>query len=137
MQRIWKVSLLTAALALGLVPAMAVGGVKYEGPDYHPSHPPHPTHPHGKEPKGKAFGFHCRGESKKHVKGQKGTPFSQCVKAMARAAKNDKMKAKKACKGLSKKHVKGTKGTPFSICVKGVAQMRREQAAAVRASSVA
>jgi hypothetical protein len=26
----------------------------------------------------------CKGESKKHVKGEKGTPFSRCVAAAAR-----------------------------------------------------
>lgn len=29
----------------------------------------------------KANGKRCQGVSKKHVKGEKGTPFSQCVKA--------------------------------------------------------
>jgi uncharacterized protein YjhX (UPF0386 family) len=71
------------------------------------------------------------------VKGEKGTAFSKCVKAMAQADKNEKVTAKKACKELSKKHVKGQKGTPFSICVKGVAQMRKEETATVGASSVA
>jgi hypothetical protein len=31
-----------------------------------------------------AYGKACQGLSKKHVKGQKGTPFSQCVTAMAK-----------------------------------------------------
>ena len=31
----------------------------------------------------KAYGKLCQDQSKKHVKGQKGTPFSQCVVAMA------------------------------------------------------
>jgi hypothetical protein len=34
-------------------------------------------------PKGKAHGASCKGLSKKHVKGVKGTPFSLCVKAAA------------------------------------------------------
>jgi hypothetical protein len=126
-----------AVLALGLVPAIGMAdGPTYtpEGPSYQPE-----TTPKGPKtpPKGKAYGYYCRGESKKHVKGQKGTAFSQCVKAMAQADKNEKITAKKACKALSKKHVKGQKGTPFSICVKGVAQMRKEKAATVGASSVA
>ena len=37
--------------------------------------------------KAKAYGVHCKGESKKHVKGVKGTPFSQCVVAMAKLQK--------------------------------------------------
>lgn len=126
-----------AVLALGLVPAIGMAdGPTYtpEGPNYQPENTPQgPKSP----PKGKAYGYYCRGESKKHVKGQKGTPFSQCVKAMAQADKNEKITAKKACKELSKKHVKGQKGTPFSTCVKGVAQMRKEKAATVSASSVA
>jgi hypothetical protein len=33
---------------------------------------------------GKAYGRLCQSESKKHVAGQKGTPFSQCVSAAAK-----------------------------------------------------
>jgi hypothetical protein len=126
-----------AVLALGLVPAIGMAdGPTYtpEGPNYQPENTPKgPKSP----PKGHAYGYYCRGESKKHVKGEKGTAFSKCVKAMAQADKNEKVTAKKACKELSKKHVKGQKGTPFSICVKGVAQMRKEETATVGASSVA
>ncbi len=126
-----------AALALGLVPTIGMAdGPAYapEGPNYQPENTPKgPKNP----PKGKAYGYYCRGESKKHVKGEQGTAFSQCVKAMAQADKNEQITAKKACKALSKKHVKGQKGTPFSTCVKGVAQMRKEKAATVSASSVA
>jgi hypothetical protein len=126
-----------AVLALGLVPAIGIAdGPTYTpgGPNYQPENTPKgPKNP----PKGKAYGYYCRGESKKHVKGEKGTAFSQCVKAMAQADKNEKITGKKACKELSKKHVKGQQGTPFSICVKGVAQMRKEKAATVSASSVA
>jgi len=127
-----------AVLALGVVPAIGMA----DGPNYTPEGPnyqPETTTPQGPKspPKGKAYGYYCRGESKKHVKGEKGTAFSRCVKAMAQADKNEKLTAKQACKELSKKHVKGQKGTPFSICVKGVAQMRKEKAATVAASSVA
>jgi hypothetical protein len=113
-----KFALLTAALALVLVPAGAMA-VPYhpEGPNYQPAPPPH----------AKAYGKRCQGQSKKHVKGEKGTAFSRCVKAMARADQNPGLSAKKACKALSKKHVKGQQGTPFSRCVKGVAQMRKEE----------
>jgi len=128
-----------AVLSLGLVPAMA-GAVTYQ-PEYKPDKPPQykPDTPQGPKtaPNGKAYGYYCRGQSKKHVKGEKGTAFSRCVKAMARADKNENLNARKACKALSKKHVKGQKGTPFSQCVKGVAQMRKEEAATVTASSVA
>src|SRR4051794_10149450 len=132
-----------AVLSLAAMPAIGIaGGPDYqpEGPNYHPEHPNyHPGTPNGPKsaPKGKAYGYYCRGESKKHVKGEKGTAFSRCVRAMAQADKNDDLNAKKACKSLSKKHVKGVKGTPFSTCVKGVNQMRREENATVTASSVA
>jgi hypothetical protein len=115
-----KLTLAVAALALAVVPAAAIAAPSYqpEGPKYQPAPPPH----------AKAYGKRCQelGYSKKHVKGEKGTPFSRCVKAMARADRNSDLKPKKACKALSKKHVKGQKGTPFSRCVKGVAQMRKE-----------
>ena len=127
-----KLVLGLTVLSLGAVPATA-GAVSYH-PDYKPDHPPQGPKT---EPPGKAYGYHCRGVSKKHVKGEKGTPFSQCVKALARADKNPDLTGKKACRGLSKKHVKGKKGTPFSTCVKGVAQMRKEEAAAVAAGSTA
>jgi hypothetical protein len=130
-----------AVLALGLVPAMgAADGPSYhpEGPKYQPEKPEHP--PKGTPPKGKAYGYYCKGQSKKHVKGEKGTAFSRCVKAMARADKKEKLHSKKACKALSKKHVKGEKGTAFSRCVKAVNKMRQEErkkeAATVTASSV-
>jgi hypothetical protein len=127
-----KLSLGLAVLAMGLLPAMA-GAVSYQ-PEYQPQQPPK-TH----APKGKAYGYYCKGQSKKHVKGEKGTAFSRCVKALARADKNDNLHPKKACKGLSKKHVKGKgseKGTAFSRCVKAVNQMRKEEAATVTTSSV-
>jgi hypothetical protein len=130
-----KAALGLAVLALGLVPAVGLASVEYqpEGPKYQPEPPPAQT----EAPKGHAYGYYCKGQSKKHVKGEKGTEFSRCVKAMAQADHNDKVTAKKACKALSKKHVKGEKGTAFSRCVKGVNQMRREEAAAVSSRAAA
>ena len=133
-----KLALALGVLSLGLVPAMA-GAVSYV-PDYQPDKPPkgNPDKPpQGDPPKGKAYGYYCKGQSKKHVKGEKGTAFSRCVKALARADENEGLHPKKACRALSKKHVKGQKGTEFSRCVKAVNQMRREQAATVTSSSVA
>ena len=127
-----KLVLGLAVMSLGAVPS-AAGAVTYH-PEYKPDNPPQGPKT---EPPGKAYGYHCRGVSRKHVKGVKGTPFSACVKALARADKNPDLTAKKACKALSKKHVKGEQGTPFSRCVKGVAQMRKEEAAAVAAGSTA
>ncbi len=118
--RMVKPALAIAALVLAMVPATAAAN----GPNYNPGGGPK-YNPQGPPPHGNAYGFFCKGWSKKHVKGQKGTPFSQCVKAMARADRNDKLSPGQACKGLSKKHVKGQKGTPFSRCVKAAAKMRR------------
>jgi hypothetical protein len=67
--------------------------------------------------KAKAYGKHCRGESKKHVAGEKGTAFSRCVTAMAKAATGEAASARAACAGLSRKHAAGERGTPFSRCV--------------------
>jgi hypothetical protein len=136
-----------AVLSLGLVPAVGVAdgpnyqppvGPKPEGPKYNPGHPNNPPQGPKAAPKGNAYGYYCRGESKRHVKGEKGTAFSRCVKRLAQADAHPNMHPKKACRGLSKKHVKGgEKGTEFSRCVKKVNQMRREEAAMVTASSVA
>jgi hypothetical protein len=79
--------------------------------------------------KAKAYGRYCRDESKKHVEGEKGTPFSQCVTAMAKLAHGKTSSPRKACKELSKKHEKGEKGTPFSRCVSNGAELLREQKA--------
>ncbi len=68
-----------------------------------------------------AWGVACKTFSKKHVAGQKGTPFSQCVTAMAKAAHGASFKA--ACAALSKKHVAGEKGTLFSRCVSAAAKL--------------
>ncbi len=70
-----------------------------------------------------AYGKFCKGESKKHVDGQKGTPFSICVTAMAKLDHGSAATPKEACEAESKKHVKGMKGTPFSQCVKGGRQL--------------
>jgi hypothetical protein len=127
-----------AVLAMGLVPAIA-GAVSYQ-PEYHPAHPPHPT----TAPKGHAYGYWCKGESKKHVKGEKGTAFSRCVRAHKRAANQPNLTPRQACKDLKKKHdqsgkhvAHGDKGTAFSRCVKSVAQQRKEENATVARSAVA
>jgi hypothetical protein len=131
MHRSFKIALLIGALVIAVVPAMALanpGNGKGEGPEYVP--PGHQTPGPGAPlpEKAKAYGRYCQGESKKHVAGQKGTPFSQCVTAMAKASHDETATAREACKALSKTHVKGVPGTPFSKCVKGVAQLRKAQA---------
>jgi len=86
--------------------------------------PPGPTA--GADTKAKAYGKHCQGQSKKHVAGQKGTPFSRCVTAMAKVA-TSRTKPTTACKTLSKKHVAGQKGTPYSRCVVAAAKLQKQQ----------
>src|SRR6185437_2602895 len=90
---------------------------------------------------GKAFGRLCQGESKKHVAGQKGTPFSKCVTDMAHLAQSSQSggtsqtttgsqsttNPARACANESKKHVAGQKGTPFSQCVSAAAKLLGEQ----------
>ena len=106
-----KRAALSVATAALLVPSLAMA----EKPD---------TAGNGKG-KAKAYGKYCQGESKKHVKGEKGTAFSRCVKAMHDAVEKGE-KPKEACKGLSKKHVKGEKGTPYSRCVVAAAQAKKD-----------
>jgi hypothetical protein len=96
-----------AALALTAAPALATK----------------PEHPGAN---GKAYGKYCKAESKKHVAGQKGTPFSNCVTAMAKVAKGANPTT--ACKTESKKHVAGQHGTPYSNCVSGAAKLKHDEA---------
>jgi hypothetical protein len=126
---------LAAGLALMATPALAQGPAGH-GPDGtghwtdNPgvSHKPSTPGPKASLPaKAKAYGRYCQGESKKHVKGEKGTAFSRCVTAMAKLAKGQTSSPRKACKSESKKHVKGEKGTAFSRCVKGGAKLLRHQ----------
>jgi hypothetical protein len=80
--------------------------------------------------KAKAYGRYCQDKSKKRSDaepGTKGTPFSQCVTAMAKLANGKTSSPRKACKDLSKKHKAGEKGTPFSRCVSQGAKLLREQ----------
>ena len=77
--------------------------------------------------KAKAYGRYCRGESKQHVEGEKGTAFSRCVTAMAKLGAEKTDSPAKACKGTSRKHVKGEKGTPYSRCVKAAAKLLKDR----------
>lgn len=128
-----KIALVVGALALATAPAAALAvqpadpGAQGKGPHYAPENPVTPGPGASLPEKAKAYGVYCRGESKKHVKGEKGTPFSDCVTRMARLATNENLSTSKACKGLSKKHVKGEKGTEFSRCVVAAAKLRKDQ----------
>ena len=77
--------------------------------------------------KAKAYGKFCQGQSKKHVAGTPGTPFSKCVTGMAKLANGLVKTPFAACKGESKKHVAGKHGTPFSLCVSGAAKLLKSQ----------
>jgi hypothetical protein len=124
-----------AALLIG--PSLASGdppvgsaGADHSAAGSHPAEKQQPPSTPGANAsasaKAKAYGRFCQPQSKKHVAGQKGTPFSQCVTAMAHLAHGDVTSARAACKPLSKKHVKGTKGTPFSLCVQGAAKLHAQ-----------
>jgi hypothetical protein len=118
-----KAALLASGLALFVVPAVALasGGPSNPGvPDKQPA-------PKASLPaKAKAYGHYCQNQSKKHVAGQKGTPFSQCVTAMAKLATGTTASPRAACATMSKKHVTGQKGTPFSNCVSGGAKLLKD-----------
>ena len=74
----------------------------------------------------KAYGKLCQGESKKHVAGTPGTPFSKCVTDMAKIANGSTTNPAKACQNESKKHVAGTPGTPYSACVSGAKKLLKD-----------
>jgi hypothetical protein len=122
------------AAALSAAPAVSLasnaGG---EGVSHRPATTPANTsNPHTSTPgpkatlpaKAKAYGVFCNKESKKHVAGQQGTPFSQCVTAMAKLATHETSSPAKACSKESKKHVAGQKGTPYSQCVSAAAKLK-------------
>ncbi|HLH64739.1 MAG TPA: hypothetical protein VKV27_03490 [Solirubrobacteraceae bacterium] len=75
----------------------------------------------------RAYGRYCRAESRDHVAGQRGTPFSQCVVAMARVATGASANPTAACATESRHHVAGQRGTPFSVCVSGAAKLLGER----------
>ncbi|HZO06732.1 MAG TPA: hypothetical protein VFB52_10110 [Solirubrobacterales bacterium] len=137
-----KFAMVLGALVLAMAPALALaapsqtGQENGNGPKYAPEKPDKPETPGPKDPlpeQAKAYGVYCKGESKKHVKGEKGTDFSRCVNAMAKAAQSEKKTAREACKGLSKKHVKGEKGTAYSRCVSAAAKLKKDQREAANA----
>ncbi len=134
-----KVVLVTGVIALSVAPASLAaqpkgtpphgkGQAKGKGPTYTPVPPPLPGPKDGLPAQAKAYGRYCKGESKKHVKGEKGTAFSRCVRNMARATRQERKSPGQICKGESKEHVKGKPGTAFSRCVTAVAKLREEEA---------
>ncbi len=153
MKRVSIVAAFMAMIALAVTPAFAADppgdtpdqndnpGVTHQPTDTPPDnqgteHKPATPGPHAGLPaKARAYGRYCKQESKKRsdaAEGTKGTPFSQCVTAMAKLATGQSSSPRAACKALSKKRsdaAEGTKGTPFSQCVVGGAKLLREQKA--------
>jgi hypothetical protein len=139
--KINRLAVLIATLALGISPALALANSNpHSG---HPTGPPSttPASPHGtahkpstpapsasSPAKAKAYGKFCQAESKKHVAGTPGTPFSTCVTDMAKLANGSANNPRVACKDESKTHVAGQFGTPFSRCVSDAAKLLRNLA---------
>jgi hypothetical protein len=145
-----RFAVLTATIAVGALPAVAIGagipdnaGTAHmpsnSGTAHMPADPgsqgtanrPDATPPASASlpAKAKAYGRYCQNQSKKHVAGEKGTPFSKCVTAMAKLANGTTKNPRTACKDESKKHVAGEKGTPFSRCVSAGAKLLNDQPA--------
>ena len=138
MKTISKFAVFFAVVALFATPAFAAGPPENPGPpdNQGTAHKPDTPGPHASLPaKAKAYGRFCKDESRKRsdaAEGTKGTPFSQCVTAMAKLANGQSSSPRAACKELSRKRsdaAEGTKGTPFSQCVAGGAKLLREQKA--------
>ena len=132
------IAVVASAAAVFAAPsvALAVGPPANPGGDHRPATTPsqsknHPTPSSNAAPeatapaadKAKAYGKHCQGQSKKHVAGEKGTAFSRCVTAMAKAATGKTDSARAACAEMSKKHTPGKRGTPYSRCVNEAAKL--------------
>jgi hypothetical protein len=152
MRNLTKLAGLAAVMGLAASPAFALpsqapdnqgtahapAGAPYDGTSNpgteHRSSNANPPGPNASaQSKAKAYGKKCQGQSKKRsdaAPGTKGTPFSQCVTAMARLATGQSQSPRTACKELSKKRsdaAPGTKGTPFSQCVVAGAKLLRER----------
>jgi hypothetical protein len=119
-----------AAVVLGLVPAVALahgpGGGNSQNAPGHTHTAGGGTSTNGTA-NSKAYGRLCQAESKKHVAGQSGTPFSTCVKDLAQAAKSSHPNPHRVCANESKKHVAGMKGTPYSQCVVAAAKLQGQR----------
>lgn len=148
MSFITKPLAIAAVLAVSAVPAFAAGEPSpLPNQDSNPGTTHVPTDPGSQQPsstpnsnstnnpssnnshKLAAPGQYCKAESKKHVAGQSGTPFSQCVKAQGKLRSGSTNSPRTACKGESKQHVAGQHGTPFSLCVSAGAKLLKDQQA--------
>ena len=119
--------LVGAAATLAAVPSLGLA----KGGPAHPTHPAHPTTPGpkaGLPAKAKAYGRYCQGQSKTHIVGTPGTPFSTCVTDMAKLATGKASNPHRVCINESKRHVAGAKGTPYSQCVSGAERLLKDMA---------
>lgn len=152
MRNLTKLAGLTVALGLAASPAFALpaqapdnrgtahapAGAPYSGTSNpgtsHRSSSATPPGPNASaQAKARAYGKKCQDQSRRRsdaAPGTRGTPFSQCVTAMARLASGQSRSPRTACQALSKKRsdaAPGTRGTPFSQCVVAGARLLREQ----------
>jgi membrane peptidoglycan carboxypeptidase len=118
---------LVVGLGLGTTSAFALASKQPGHPKRGATSATGPTGATGAAPKGKAYGWYCRDQSRKHVQGQKGTPFSQCVTAMAKLKSGKTNSPAAACANLSKAHTPGQPGTPFSRCVAAGTKLLKDQ----------
>ena len=122
--KIHRLATVAGVLALAVAPAAALGSGRPTDPGSQ-GKANRPATSGTPSSQAKAYGKYCQNQSKKHVAGQKGTPFSQCVVAMAHAAKGTSPKA--SCNAMSRKHVAGQSGTPFSKCVTAAAKLQQDR----------
>ena len=124
-----KLLIVIATMAFGVAPAVALAADHGNHPTAPPSnqgtaHKPSTPGPNASpSAKAKAYGKNCQDQSKTHVAGTPGTPFSKCVTDMAKLATGSTNNPRTACKDESKKHVAGSPGTPFSLCVSSGAKL--------------
>ena len=82
-----KIVAATTTLAFALAPAAALahgGSGTHGGSQTAPGHTKSGSNSSTPPSNAKAYGKYCQGESKTHVAGQKGTPYSECVVAAAK-----------------------------------------------------
>lgn len=142
MKRLTTVLMLGAALILGAIPASALanGGAGQVTAHHGPQRA---AQGNGNDkaktkgqkskshtPNGIAYGWLCRTESRRHVAGTPGTPFSKCVTDMAHLANGSASNPRKACANESRQHAAGTAETPFSRCVSGAKKLARARISA-------
>ena len=136
-RKLSKVATLGSIVAIGAFGAPAIAAPPATAPGAAKQAAKAPGATANPASKAKAYGKYCANQSKKHVAGQKGTPFSQCVTAMAQAAKAAKAaeaakaagttaptpSPAKACSTLSKKKVGDEKKSAYSKCVVAAAKV--------------